>query len=111
MVADATKKEIAKCYKFLVEDLKVKVEAVTPAGLVRRFCAALGLGAREAKAAEEMACAAVPSEDGSRLAVLRVLCVCCNLAPPLRPHRRQLRRDLLYGWCCKKSRWKRHLQG
>ncbi|CAL5223302.1 g5793 [Coccomyxa viridis] len=67
VVADTSKKEIAKCYKFLVEDIKMKVERITSASLVRRFCVALGLGAREAKAAEEMARAAVPSEDGNRL--------------------------------------------
>ena len=95
MVADATKKEIVKCYKFLVENVKVKVERVTPASLVRRFCAALGLGAREAKAAEEMARAAVPSEDGGRLAELRALCVYRNLAPALRAQRWRFHRDML----------------
>ncbi len=95
MVADTSKKEIAKCYKFLVEDIKMKVERITSASLVRRFCVALGLGAREAKAAEEMARAAVPSEDGNRFAVLRALCVRCNLALPLRPQRRQIPPGLL----------------
>ena len=66
MVADAGQKEIAKCYKFLVNVIKEKVEMVTPASLVRRFCAVLGLGAREMKAAEEMARAAVPSEGSTR---------------------------------------------
>ena len=66
MVADASHKEIAKCYKFLLSEVKEKVEMVTPASLVRRFCALLGLGMREMKAAEEMARAAVPSEDSTR---------------------------------------------
>ena len=68
MVADAGQKEIAKCYKFLVNVIKEKVEMVTPASLVRRFCAVLGLGVREMKAAEEMARAAVPSEGSTRSA-------------------------------------------
>ncbi|CAL5228963.1 g12195 [Coccomyxa viridis] len=66
VVADAGQKEIAKCYKFLVNVIKEKVEMVTPASLVRRFCAVLGLGVREMKAAEEMARAAVPSEGSTR---------------------------------------------
>ena len=66
VVADASHKEIAKCYKFLLSEVKEKVEMVTPASLVRRFCALLGLGMREMKAAEEMARAAVPSEDSTR---------------------------------------------
>ena len=66
MVADAPQKDIAKCYKFLISDVKEKVEMVTPASLVRRFCAVLGLGLKEVKAAEEMARTAVPSEDSAR---------------------------------------------
>lgn len=66
MVADAAHKDIAKCYKFLLSDVNEKVEMVTPASLVRRFCAALGLGVKEMKAAEEMARTAVPSEDSAR---------------------------------------------
>lgn len=66
MVADAGQREIGKCYKFLVNVVGEKVEVVTPASLVRRFCAVLGLGVREMKAAEEMARAAVPSEDSTR---------------------------------------------
>ena len=85
MVADAGQKEIAKCYKFLVNVIKEKVEMVTPASLVRRFCAVLGLGVREMKAAEEMARTAVPSEGSTRSApcltrlMLFVICVGCNL--------------------------------
>ena len=67
MVADAGQREIGKCYNFLVNVVGEKVEVVTPASLVRRFCAVLGLGVREMKAAEEMARAAVPSEDSTRL--------------------------------------------
>ena len=66
MVADAPQKDIAKCYKFLISNVKEKVEMVTPASLVRRFCAVLGLGLKEVKAAEEMARTAVPSEDSAR---------------------------------------------
>ena len=66
VVADAPQKDIAKCYKFLISDVKEKVEMVTPASLVRRFCAVLGLGLKEVKAAEEMARTAVPSEDSAR---------------------------------------------
>ena len=66
MVADAPQRDIAKCYKFLLSDVKEKVEMVTPASLVRRFCAVLGLGLKEVKAAEEMARTAVPSEDSAR---------------------------------------------
>ena len=66
MVADAPQKDIAKCYKFLISDVKEKVEMVTPASLVRRFCAVLGLGLKEMKAAEEMARTVVPSEDSAR---------------------------------------------
>ena len=65
-MADAPQKDIAKCYKFLISDVKEKVEMVTPASLVRRFCAVLGLGLKEMKAAEEMAHTAVPSEDSAR---------------------------------------------
>ena len=66
VVADAPQKDIAKCYKFLISDVKEKVEMVTPASLVRRFCAVLGLGLKEVKAAEEMARTAVPSEESAR---------------------------------------------
>ena len=66
MVADAPQRDIAKCYKFLLSDVKEKVEMVTPASLVRRFCSVLGLGLKEVKAAEEMARTAVPSEDSAR---------------------------------------------
>ncbi len=84
VVADAGQKEIAKCYKFLVNVIKEKVEMVTPASLVRRFCAVLGLGVREMKAAEEMARTAVPAEGSTRSApclthlVLFIICVGCK---------------------------------
>ena len=68
-MADAAQKDIAKCYKFLLSEVKEKVETVKPASLVRRFCAVLGLAVREMKAAEEMARAAVPSEDSIRYAL------------------------------------------
>ena len=66
VVADAPQKDIAKCYKFLLSDVEEKVEMVTPASLVRRFCAVLGLGLKEIKAAEEMARTAVSSGDSAR---------------------------------------------
>jgi hypothetical protein len=73
VVADAAQKDIAKCYKFLLTDVKEKVEMITPASLVRRYCSALGLGLREVKAAEEMARTAVPSEDSARCGA-----ACCS---------------------------------
>ena len=76
VVADAAQKDIAKCYKFLLTEVKEKVEMVTPASLVRRYCSVLGLGLREMKAAEEMARTAVPSEDSARCGA-----TCCASEP------------------------------
>jgi len=60
VAADIPIKDIRRCYKLIAAQLKEKMEAVTPADHVRRFCSRLGLTQRDMKAAEEMAEAAVP---------------------------------------------------
>ncbi len=60
MVADGSIKDVKRCYRLITKQMDEKMEMVTPADYVRRFCSHLGLTQRDMKAAEEMAEAAVP---------------------------------------------------
>lgn len=60
IIADGSIKDIKRCYRLITKQMDEKIEMVTPADFVRRFCSRLGLNQRDMKAAEEMAEAAVP---------------------------------------------------
>lgn len=60
VVAEGSIKDIKRCYRLITKQMDEKMEMVTPADYVRRFCSHLGLTQRDMKAAEEMAEAAVP---------------------------------------------------
>mmetsp|Transcript_17117 Transcript_17117/g.40859 ORF Transcript_17117/g.40859 Transcript_17117/m.40859 type:complete len:182 (-) Transcript_17117:119-664(-) len=65
-LANAPKKEIGKCFKFIIRHLGVKLDgSVHASKFLHRFCNQLGMNHQDTKAATEIINAAVPKDSES----------------------------------------------